>query len=258
MRNISAFVGKHVFWSLTGFTRLLASQPAWALRLLMVRLKYFVTRRFTGQMITPDNFLIESANELISYWSFFVERECWDEGWGKELLKATHPLILDVGANAGLFSHWVWLQQPGARFVVFEPLPKMASKIRAWIGRTGADAQLQEKAVSNQPGTATFYSSSDDDTTASLRPEGAKTREAQVPVVSLDSALLDQEVFLVKIDVEGAECEVLAGAVKTLGRTRFLLVEAHTTEARSKIHHQLGAAWQSKQVGTSDYLFWRT
>jgi hypothetical protein len=61
-----------------------------------------------------------------------------------------------------------------------------------------------------------------------------------------------------KVDVEGAECEVLAGGPQTLSRTRFLILEAHTQEALNKIQNQLGMGWLSRRVGASDYLFIRT
>lgn len=99
-----------------------------------------------------------------------------------------------------------------------------------------------------------FYSSSDNDTTASLCPEGEKSVKTTIPIVALDSVVPDLEIFLLKIDVEGAECEALRGATNVLLRTNFLLVEAHTKQALDKIHTTLGNKWTAKQVGTSDYL----
>lgn len=254
MLRVISFISCHVWWSLTGFLRLLVHQPFWAIKLFFVRFLFFVTRRFFGPVTTPDNYIIESSNELISYWSFFVEQECRDEGLMSELAATRRPVIVDVGANAGMFTHWIWSQKPEAQFIIFEPQPKMVQKIQTTSKRTGALITIHQKGVSDQIGTAVFYSSSDNDTTASLCPEGPKSVKTTIPIVSLDSTVPDQDIFLLKIDVEGAECEALQGAAHVLFRTRFLLVEAHTQQALDKIHATLGNQWHAKQVGTSDYL----
>ncbi len=82
--------------------------------------------------------------------------------------------------------------------------------------------------------------------------------EFTIPIVTLDSVIPDRPVFLIKVDVEGCECEVLAGGRQTVNRTRFLIMEAHTPEALAKIEKQLGPGWQTKRVGASDFLFSRT
>jgi len=233
-------------------------KPAWALALLKARIQFFLSRRFSHPLSTPDGFLIESDHQLVSYWSLFIERECWDPEWMDALRREVSPLILDVGANAGLFTHLVWSQKPSAEFVAFEPLPRMAKKISDWKSRTGARLTLHQTAVSDHRGTAAFYASEEGDPTASLRPEGPKTMQLNIPLVNLDSIVPQKPILLIKIDVEGCECEVLAGAEHTLERTRFLIVEAHTPEALNKIQAQLGESWRAKRVGASDFLFKRT
>lgn len=128
MIRIITFISCHVWWSLIGFLRLFVRQPLWAVKLFFVRLLFFVTRKFFGPVATPDNYIIESANELISYWSFFVEQECRDDQMMRALSTTRSPVIVDVGANAGMFTHWIWSQNPEAKFIIFEPQPKMVQK----------------------------------------------------------------------------------------------------------------------------------
>lgn len=128
----------HFFPSLVGIVRMLLRHPLFALQLLVVRTRFFLTRRLAGSVSTPDGFLIETTGELISYWSFFIEREGCVQEWVEALKGQTKPLVLDVGANAGLFTHLIWTLKPDAEIVAFEPLPKMAAKIKAWQIRTGA------------------------------------------------------------------------------------------------------------------------
>jgi hypothetical protein len=56
--------------------------------------------------------------------------------------------------------------------------------------------------------------------------EAAPTRRVEVPLITLDTALADlNELSLLKLDVQGYEADVLAGARHVLGKTRCLLTE---------------------------------
>jgi FkbM family methyltransferase len=252
-----AFLWAHSFSSLSGFIRTFFSHPFFSLRLLKARLFFFFTRGFNGPLETPDKFVISSIEELISYWGLFIEGECGMAEWKEALAREPQPLILDVGANAGLFSHLIWHFRPDAELIAFEPLPKMAEKIAHWGKEKKAKLTLYNKAVSDCCGTATFYASAENDTCASLKPEGFKEIKLQVPLVTLDSVIPKKAIFLIKIDVEGCECDVLKGGKDTITRTRFLITEAHSAEALGEIKGLLGSDWESKQIGASDYLFTR-
>jgi FkbM family methyltransferase len=248
---------RHLPGSLAGFLRFFLQQPGFAVRLFLIRLRYLGSRSFKGDFITPDGFHIETADELISYWSFFVEREGWTSNWGSALAKEKAPLVLDVGANAGLFSHWIWSQNRQTRLIVFEPLPVMADKIRSWIKRTGAGVTLHQQAVSDHCGEATFFTNADNDTGASLRDYG-KSNKLTVSLTTLDTLAPKQPILLLKIDVEGCEPQVLRGATETLRQTRFLIAEAHTKEALDNIRAILDEkTWSCQRVGSSDYVFER-
>lgn len=207
-------------------------------------------------LASPDGYTINSPSELISYWAFFVEHECWLPEWGNALRQEKNPVVLDVGANAGVFSHWIWTQNPNAEIIAFEPLPKMAERIQNWQSRTGARLKLHNAAVSDHCGTAVFYTANDNDTNASLRPDCPKSIELPVALVTLDSVVPDKTILLAKIDVEGCESEALAGGTRTTANVRFLLVEAHTQAALEKIRKKLPATeWDCRKVAFSDYFF---
>jgi FkbM family methyltransferase len=247
----------HLWFSLIGFLRFLPKHPGFAIRLFWVRLQYFLTRKFGSPLATPDGFTITTTEELISYWSFFVEGEGSHSKWLTALASTNHPLVLDVGANAGLFTHLIWNQRRDVEIIAFDPLPKMAAKLEQWKKRTGANLTVQNQAVSDHCGTMSFYLTSDHDTSASLQQHTTATPPISVPVVTLDSILAGREVLLAKFDVEGVEVSALAGAREMLKKTRFVILEAHTPQALASIRTELGPAWQCHRVGSSDYFFWR-
>jgi FkbM family methyltransferase len=249
---------KHSGGSLRGFLALFFERPGFALKLFRARLYYFRNRRLKEPFQTPDGYRIETFTELLSYWSLRVEKECFRGSWVESLKREKSPFVVDVGANAGMFTHLLWSIKPEAEIFAFEPLPRLNQKIRAWADRTRAKLTLFQRAVSDRCGTATFCVDTENDTLASLQLEGDQRNGFQVETVTLDSAVPDRPIFLIKIDVEGFEPAVLAGAKKTIQNARFLVIEAHDKEALAKLAEKLGSEWQSEQVGSSDYFFRRT
>lgn len=247
----------HLLPSLIGFGRELTRHPVFTFRLAAARLRFFITRQFAKPLLTPTGFQIETATELISYWSFFVERETWSRDWLDDLAGTAHPLVVDVGANAGLFTHLIWTRRQDTEIIAFEPLPKMREKLNRWQVQTQARLTIRPEAVSDHPGTASFYATADNDTGASLNAGQAEHDTLTVLLTTLDLALAGRSSLLIKIDAEGVEPEVLAGAKDTLNRVKYLIMEAHTPEALLTISSLLGAEWRSRRVGSSDYLFVR-
>ena len=72
---------------------LFPGQPVWAWKLFFMRCRYFLRRRFSGPVTTPDGFRLEIERELIAYWSFFVERECWAGEWSTALEQETRATV---------------------------------------------------------------------------------------------------------------------------------------------------------------------
>ena len=252
------FACRHAWRSLIGFARVFCKHPKFALKLIFARARYFFTRQLLSPIATPDQYEIRTVNELVSYWSLFVEGECSHHAWIEALLAHPKPVILDVGANAGLFSHLVWHLNPNAKIHAFDPLPAMVKRISNHAKRIGAAITIHHCAVADHAGQATFYAAAENDPTASLKPINEKQISFSVNVVTLDAVAPTEELLLAKIDVEGLECEVLKGGQETIKRTKFLLLEALTPEALAQVKSSLGTQWDCVSVGATDYLFTRT
>ena len=256
--NKYAFAARHGVPSLTGWVRAFFHNPGFSLKLFCKRWVYFFCRKFDCPLQTTDGFVLETPDALVTYWLLFIERELHDRRWVEPLKATANPLVVDVGANAGLFSHMIFCLNPRASVVAFEPLPLLNQKLDKWRQRIRMDLDVRPKAVGRNMGEAVMESPHGYDGVSRIcvsdQPAGKTFR---VPVTTLDQELAGKEVFLVKIDVEGYECEVLAGAKQTLSKTRFVIVEAHTAEHRDAITAELGAGWSRKKLGPCDYLFWK-
>ncbi len=142
-----------------------------------------------------------------------------------------HPdkAAFDVGAHTGVYTHA--LLEVSARVVAIEANPRLARGLQRLYGRR---AQIVCAAASSTHGTTTLRlpraAPPGADGIGTVEAEntlnGASVDEIEVPRITLDS-LGQDAVGFIKIDVEGHEVDVLAGAREILRRDRpAILVEA--------------------------------
>lgn len=128
-------------------------------------------------------------------------------------------VFCDVGANAGYFSIGVARRAPGVRVIAFEPQPTLARAIAVSAALNDLDNVLVfPTMLGARDGTAKLFVPSHS-VHASAVPRAPRVRALTCPVRTL-TELVDRRLVpwptLVKIDVEGAELEVLQGAVRLL------------------------------------------
>jgi FkbM family methyltransferase len=148
--------------------------------------------------------------------------------------------VLDVGANVGQFVGELRREGWHGRVVSFEPLPiahaQLESRAKAdphWIvappmalGRQSANAPMN---VSRNLVSSSLLSVEQRATEAA--PEAASAGVETIRVEPLD-AVLDADwpaPFAIKLDTQGFELEVLAGAAQTLKQTKIVMTELSLT-----------------------------
>ena len=147
--------------------------------------------------------------------------------------------LLDIGANIGLFS-MVTNALFGERLkaTAFEPLPVLARFIESNVRRNKLRVDLRECALSDRAGRARFYVSQRSDTSNSLNEKFRPHRDViDVQVSTLDALYPngDRATYLLKIDTESTEPDVLEGARGFIARHRppiICEVLANRTEDR--------------------------
>ncbi len=149
-------------------------------------------------------------------------------------------IAIDVGAHIGFFTiHMAALVGAGGRVHAFEPFDRNADLLERSIAenRFQDRVTLHRAAVGAASGRATLTFAEETLNTGGaylLRPGTAPlTGNAQrsVPVVALDELPLPRPVRFLKLDVEGAEPQVLRGAGRLLREDRpVILTELHPTQ----------------------------
>jgi len=147
---------------------------------------------------------------------------------------------IDVGGHIGFFTmQMADAVGPEGRVYAFEPLDANADLLERSIAENGYGdrVRFQRAAAGAASGTATltFPVETLNSGGAYLLRDGsaplAGNRKKDVPVVALDSLDLRQPVRVIKMDVEGAEPQVLRGAARILKDDRpVILSELHPTQ----------------------------
>ncbi len=129
-----------------------------------------------------------------------------------------HEVVIDVGANVGLYS--CLAASRGKQVVCFEPSRRNLKYLYRNLSHNRFDAtEVFPLGLAKQPGLNRLYGFGG---IASFIPGWAqadKSRFEAVPVTSLDTVIADRfagRKLLIKMDVEGFELDVLAGAERTL------------------------------------------
>lgn len=141
--------------------------------------------------------------------------------------------VIDVGANVGMMS-LAFARSVGAtgKVFAFEAEPQFHGLLAKTFALNGVPwVELRPQAAGRAKGRATFHVSpiAGHSSLYELEgDEGGQSRPITVDVVTLDEALAGAaaEVDLVKIDVEGAELDVLAGMTGLLARNPEIAVVA--------------------------------
>jgi FkbM family methyltransferase len=128
-------------------------------------------------------------------------------------------VFVDIGANLGLHTLAAARTLQGrGRVVAFEPSPETHRLLQAgiWLNGFSSMVDVHQAAVSSHAGRQAFHlgATSGHSSLLPLDPQpGHRASSVDVTVVRLDEVLpAGTAVNLIKIDVEGAELDVLAGA----------------------------------------------
>ena len=174
-------------------------------------------------------------------------------------------VAIDLGANVGTFT--ARLAATGATVHAFEPDPDTFARLSANMGET-PNVHLHQAAAGTAPGRLTLHRS------PRLAQDEARHSQAaslvhdlggegvEVEVIDLPAFLrgLDRDIRLVKMDVEGAEWDLMDAllADPVLERIDALFVETHERADPARLLPRLNRLQAEAEARTRPYinLFW--
>jgi FkbM family methyltransferase len=142
-------------------------------------------------------------------------------------------LFVDIGANVGIYTVLA-AGVVGAHVVSIEPVPKTFSKLRINLRLNNIENKVSPHNIGLGCQEAILrFTSEQGSANHVIEDTSWPGPSVQVPVSTLDEVLQGSSPTLIKIDVEGWEPEVLAGAVSTLRSPSLLglIIEMNSDDA---------------------------
>lgn len=143
-------------------------------------------------------------------------------------------MILDVGANTGVYGLAAKAQNPSARVVAVEPVRRVFDKLVTNVKLNGFDIQCLDVAASDADGLATIFDTDSEHTYSvtvnrNVNAPGVVTIPTEVRTARIESLAREHSwprIDLMKVDVETHEVEVLRGMGGLLAKDRpTMLIE---------------------------------
>jgi FkbM family methyltransferase len=146
----------------------------------------------------------------------FLFREIFIDQQYAVTLNHENPLIIDCGANVGLATLFFKRLAPECKLICFEPNPKAFNYLKRNVEANNLkDVQLVNAGLSDVKGTIPFFVDDNNTLVSSLDKNRTRKHELQVESTTLSSYLQNQFVCFVKVDVEGAEWQILKDLINT-------------------------------------------
>ena len=190
----------------------------------MVRTTEYLAYRVIGSPLEPALRTVRDCKE--SWYRLRGKYPEWHALWNEKraieqvLCRLIQPRMncLDIGCHLGAMLSRLCRYAPHGKHTAFEPTPYKA----AWLRKKYPSVAIEELALSDTPGKATFHLYEGKSGFNSLRPNRWMDMQPQgvtVQCVRLDDLITPRErIGFIKVDVEGGELAVLRGATALLRR----------------------------------------
>ena len=182
--------------------------------------------RTTTTLLDPPLVLVDGASFVAQYQDIYL-RECYAFP-----CRRLSPTIIDGGANIGAATIWWRSRWPKAQVIAIEPDPQIFEVLRHNT-RFLRGVELRQCALAGgEP--ARFWTEGTD--AGRLEPGRPDDRSlVQVSTMPLSDVLRTlRRVDLLKLDIEGAETEVLEEAAAHLAKVDRIFVEYHSVVNRQQ------------------------
>jgi|ERR1017187_1267692 FkbM family methyltransferase len=174
-----------------------------------------------------ETVLLDKKIKIVDSSSFiFLKEEIFDQEIYKFNCDRSTPYIIDCGANIGLSIIYFKQLFPAAEIIGFEPDSKIFRVLQENVESFHlSKVNLLNQACWNEETTLVFYSQGADGGRRART--GDKENLTQVQSIRLRN-FINRRVDLLKMDIEGAENEVLSDIEDLLGNVERIFVEYHS------------------------------
>lgn len=182
-----------------------------------------------------DNHTIKFTS---AYWFLHSINEIFVEEVYKFLSEKREPFIVDCGANIGLSILYFKKLNKNSKILAFEADPRVFKQLEANIAEYKYDdVQLINAAVWDSETKISFFSEGTVGGRMSVNDDDDRS-VVEIPTIRLRDYFLTEIDFL-KIDIEGAEYQVLKDCADVLVNVKNLFIEYHVKPDEEQHLHEI-------------------
>lgn len=222
-----------------GGLKYLLHHPLKGPRVVSTRLQFALQKKsLTHPLRTPHHFSIQNNSELLVYTQIFIEQNLRHPPMLRDLRHTPNPIIIDVGSNCGFVTKWLNTFNPTLTSYAIEVLEQNIQRALSM------DKEIKDATYCPRLDTSlaphVFYhrnagwKKSGEKLTIFIADRVSSVLEGKIrDTVEVETLAVNDiptlpksgPVFLLKIDTDGSNIQVLEGARETLKRTKWLLIE---------------------------------
>lgn len=181
--------------------------------------------------------IFDSQITIIDSLSFYYSyQEIFNERIYSFLSINNQPLIIDIGSNIGLSIIFFKKIYPEARIIAFEADPEIFKTLRSNISQFEfTNVELFNKAVwLTDEGIQYIADKADAGRIFDVDTSSGIEKIVTIPSIRLFDFLKDQHIDFLKMDIEGAEFEVINDCKELLENVDNIFIEYHSFEAQEQ------------------------
>lgn len=197
---------------------------------LLVISQFVLRKRIIGFKFKNDTLYLNNEKAIFYHIAYSIEKMY---RLANSVRRNSCEVVVDVGANCGIFSHFIEKRFHDARFFLFEPSRELNPLIKLNL-QEAADYMIINKAVTDKNSKEDFYINVDSQETNSLDIESVEPfssghiKKKAVATISLDVFIRDRnikKIDILKVDIQGTELRLIKGGRKALSVTQEAFFE---------------------------------
>ena len=194
-----------------------------------------------GNITIIDTDVRQLRNIEVQYQSFDLAKQC------AEHIKSKNPVMIDGGANPGLFSFSMIQLIPSINIIAFEAQSYLASLVSESIQNNNFNIDIRNNALSNdnnlikvpvfnydKPGSFGSVSLNQNNPVKEIKQDKPVKHEI-IKSIKIDDLNLS-ELDFVKLDIEGMEVEALKGGLETIKKFKPSMLIEHKKCIKKNIY----------------------
>ena len=221
--------------SISKVARVVRSNRDWRRMLEKHRLRQLPRQSKTTTTLLGATLEVPDAASFLAQFASIYEQEVL-----RFRTTSERPQIIDCGANIGTSALWFSQQYPQAEIIAFEADPALSAVLARNCRSFQADnIDVRQQAVWIEEGFLDFAGDGKDGGRVVGTGAAHDIGNVKVPSIRLRDLLLAGPVDMLKVDIEGAEEQVMADCADALGHVQNLCVEYHSYKDRPQRLHEL-------------------